>query len=72
MWTTLSTRYADQGLYDEVVNRFGEMQIDLLNQDLVAHICGLKAYGLVRATNIGRQVHSQLVKMGLEGEFTLA
>ena len=71
-WTTLITGYAEMGLYDEVVNRFGEMQIGLFNLDLVAHICSLKACGLVRATDMGRQVHSQLVKMGLEREITLA
>ena len=56
--------YAEKGLYDEVVNRFGEMHMGLFNLDLVAHVCSLKAYGLVRQ-------HSQLVKMGLEGELPL-
>ena len=32
-WTTLITGYAEKGLYDEVVNRFGEMWMGLFNLD---------------------------------------
>ena len=34
--TTLIIGYVEKGLYDEVVNRFCEMQMGLFNQDLVA------------------------------------
>ena len=64
-WSTLISRYAQEGQGQEALNCFEEMQRDGINPDGITFICILQACGSVGAIDRGTKTHNDIVDRGL-------
>ncbi|KAI5063592.1 hypothetical protein GOP47_0022139 [Adiantum capillus-veneris] len=67
-WTTLIRGYTEQGLGEEALACFEQMQIDGVLPDAISLVCSLKACGYAGASEIGRELNNVIYKCGYEGE----
>lgn len=65
-WNTLISGYAEHGLGRQSLNCYNLMQVEGTLPDVATFICTLKACGNVKEINMGRQLHANIIKMGLE------
>ena len=65
-WNALIAGYAQQGLIDEALDCFKQMQFDGFSPDSITLISILKACGSEGALDEGQQIHIDLVCMGLQ------
>ncbi|KAI5057836.1 hypothetical protein GOP47_0027851 [Adiantum capillus-veneris] len=70
-WTALISGYAEIGLGYEVLDCFRQMQTEAIFLDRVVFICSLKACNMFEAFEIGRILHSHVVKRGWERDVTI-
>ncbi|KAH7416391.1 hypothetical protein KP509_14G089700 [Ceratopteris richardii] len=68
VWTTLIRGYSDQGLGEEALACFKQMEGDGVLPDAVTLVCTLKACGSSCSLEIGRQSNNQIYKLGFERE----
>ena len=64
-WNTLIAVYANSDQCEEALNCYEKMQREGLIPDAVTFICVLKACGSVGAVGNGKQIHNQIISMGL-------
>ena len=64
-WSTLISRYAQEGQGQEALDCFEEMQRDGINPDGITFICILQACGSVGAIDRGTKTHKDIVDRGL-------
>eukprot|EP00250_Pteridium_aquilinum_P005060 c15214_g1_i1 orf=3-767(-) len=67
-WTALITGYTECGAEREALKCFEQMQQANISPGIVTFVCSLRACGTIGATVKGQEIHSQIVKQGLEGE----
>ena len=65
-WTTLMGRLVEQGCGEEALGCLEKMQKEGILLDAVTFTCGLKACVDVREIDIGRELHAEIIKEGLE------
>ncbi|MCO5594883.1 hypothetical protein L7F22_048918 [Adiantum nelumboides] len=71
-WTALVLGYAENGLGDEVLDCFRQVELEPIFLDQVMFACSLKACILLEAFETGINVHSQVVKRGWERDVTIS
>lgn len=67
-WNALMTGYAESGYGEQVLSCLEKMQQEGIVPDDATVVCSLKACTVVRALGRGLEIHSAVVKMGLEQE----
>ncbi|KAI5067685.1 hypothetical protein GOP47_0018213 [Adiantum capillus-veneris] len=67
-WNALIAGYAEQGMGNEALNYFQQMQKKGFNPDTTTFMCLLKACGCMGAVCMGLKAHAMLVKLGLVDE----
>ncbi|KAJ7547987.1 hypothetical protein O6H91_08G112500 [Diphasiastrum complanatum] len=67
-WTAIISAYADHGEAEEAINLFQHMQQTGIAPDKVAFVVVLKACTRIAALEQGRQLHTQIVRSGLESD----
>ena len=67
-WNALIAGYAQEGQPCEALNTFEKMQCEGLSPDSVTFICTLKACGILRAIDKGKEVHDHIARSGLLGK----
>ncbi|KAH7293203.1 hypothetical protein KP509_28G015300 [Ceratopteris richardii] len=65
-WTALISAYADHGYGKEALICIRKMQEDGICPDIITYVCGLKACGIKGASIEGQEIHTEIVKRGLE------
>eukprot|EP00250_Pteridium_aquilinum_P017060 c23433_g1_i1 orf=1130-1960(-) len=65
-WNALIAGYSDQGLGEEALDALEQMQMEDMPGDVVTTVCCLKACGSIGATDKGRELHSEIVKVANE------
>lgn len=71
-WNAMIAGCVQQGHYQEALDLYSRMQHDgLLSANRSTYVAVLKACGMVGAINEGKQIHSQLMVQGLEGDTLL-
>ncbi|KAH7296959.1 hypothetical protein KP509_26G046400 [Ceratopteris richardii] len=64
-WSILITSYTYNGLADEAIHLFREMQLMGISLDTVMYTCCLKACGSIGALIEGQKVHADIARRGL-------
>ncbi|KAH7287462.1 hypothetical protein KP509_32G057100 [Ceratopteris richardii] len=64
-WNTLISGYADQGDGESALKCFEFMQLAGVNPNAITFLCSLKACGIVRAANVGMQIHAEICRRSL-------
>eukprot|EP00249_Psilotum_nudum_P001837 c14549_g1_i1 orf=505-822(+) len=67
-WTVMVAGYAQYGHCQEALEIFWQMQEEGVKPNDVTFICVLKACANVAALEQGKQIHSLIVKSGLDSE----
>lgn len=67
-WTALIAGYAEHGPCEEALRCFDRMQAEGTFPDVVTFVCSLKACTSLGAIDKAREIHMEIVKVGLEGE----
>lgn len=67
-WTALIQGYAVHGLGEEAVDCLEQMQVGDVSADATMFVSSLKACGSAGAIDKGREVHTEIVELGLEGD----
>lgn len=68
-WNVLISGYADKGLGEEVLNCFEEMQLKGAPPNDITLVCTLKGCSSIGALDKGKQVYSEIVKLGYEKDY---
>eukprot|EP00250_Pteridium_aquilinum_P019308 c24389_g10_i1 orf=1-903(-) len=68
VWTALVAGYADFGFWDEVLRCFEQMKLENMPPDSIMSLYFLKACEITRAIVIGQELHTDIVRRGLEQE----
>ena len=63
-WATLIGGYAHFGLGEEPLKCFDMMQDEGVRMDTVNYVCTLKACGMVRSLEIGKEIDVDIRKQG--------
>ncbi|KAI5075028.1 hypothetical protein GOP47_0010989 [Adiantum capillus-veneris] len=69
LWTALIGGYAEHGYGEEVLYYYEQMLVKSYDSNPITLICALKACGSTGAINAGHNLHSEILKKGLENEF---
>ena len=64
-WTSLIVAYVQNGLGDEALECFRQMQNEGVYPDMVAYVCILKTCGIVRSLKVAEEMHTEIKKLGL-------
>ncbi|KAJ7532964.1 hypothetical protein O6H91_13G027100 [Diphasiastrum complanatum] len=70
-WTAIIAAYADYGPGGEAINLFQQMQQTGIAPDKVAFVVVLKACARIGDLEQGKQLHSNIIKSGLESDVTV-
>jgi pentatricopeptide repeat protein len=70
-WNTLISGYVQQGQNEKALSCYERIQNDCLSPDTVTFMCMLKACGSIRALAKGKQIHSEIVRIGLLNKETV-
>ncbi|KAI5074984.1 hypothetical protein GOP47_0010945 [Adiantum capillus-veneris] len=65
LWTTLISGYVENGHAAPAMKCLEEMQLEGVALDAVAFVCISKACGMLEARDKGREMHSEIARMGL-------
>ncbi|KAJ7551491.1 hypothetical protein O6H91_06G017400 [Diphasiastrum complanatum] len=65
-WTAIMSVYANHGQGEEAINLYQKMQQTGIRPDKVAYIVVLKSCARIAALELGKQVHSDIIKSGFE------
>ena len=65
-WSALIVGYSDEGLTGNVLHSLEQIELECVTFDPVTILCSLKAYGRLGFIDKGREIHIQLVKLGLD------
>eukprot|EP00250_Pteridium_aquilinum_P013889 c21637_g1_i2 orf=1129-4512(+) len=68
LWTTLIGAYTEQGLGEEALNCFRQMQEGGISPNGITFVGALKACGSVEAIDQKQKIHIEVAKLGLEGD----
>ncbi|KAH7446487.1 hypothetical protein KP509_01G058800 [Ceratopteris richardii] len=71
-WTALISGYAEHGPYERALDCFEQMQAKGIFPDAMTFVCCLKACTSSGAIHKGKQMHQEIVKVGLEAELFVA
>ncbi|KAI5072963.1 hypothetical protein GOP47_0013069 [Adiantum capillus-veneris] len=67
-WTTLIASYVEAGCGEEALYYLKEMQqYDGISMDEVTFVWGLKACGIMKSIEKGREIHEGIINSGVEG-----
>eukprot|EP00250_Pteridium_aquilinum_P011323 c19991_g1_i1 orf=1138-2229(+) len=72
LWNTLIGAYIKCGVYDEALHCLEQLKEREIPPDAATFVCCLKACSYRRAINKGKEIHSQLVKQGLERDIYMS
>jgi pentatricopeptide repeat protein len=64
-WNALISGYVQQGLGNEAISCFEDIQNDGFSPDIITYICILKACALAGDISMGKKVHHKIVNKGL-------
>ncbi|KAI5076826.1 hypothetical protein GOP47_0008891 [Adiantum capillus-veneris] len=70
-WTALLGGYVEFGLGEAALHYLEQMFLDGISPNPVTLICSLKACNSSLASDIGKQVHMDILKMGYESDLTV-
>lgn len=71
-WNTMLTGYVENGVCDEALNCFEQMQLAGLCADHVTFLCTLKACGILGAVWKGQEIHDKILRDGFsDGDIIL-
>ncbi|KAH7434013.1 hypothetical protein KP509_07G096900 [Ceratopteris richardii] len=71
-WTSLMEAYAEHGLYGKALRCFQQMQSDGVLPNRVTYLCVLKACCNPMLIVRGRELHSEIILRGFEGDSMIA
>lgn len=71
LWTTLIAGYSDQGLCEEALICFQQMQLAGVPADAVTFVCTLKACGNLGSLGKGLELHVHIVKEGYDNDILI-
>ncbi|KAI5066600.1 hypothetical protein GOP47_0019224 [Adiantum capillus-veneris] len=66
-WSALITGYVEKGQGKEALNCFQRMKSEGLSPNAITYACALKACGIARAIETGREIHYEILNQGLLG-----
>ncbi|KAH7364964.1 hypothetical protein KP509_18G001000 [Ceratopteris richardii] len=64
-WNSLITGYIEQDQPEQSIICFGRMQQKGIAPNVVTFVCALKACGMMRAADMGEQIHDEIITQGL-------
>lgn len=70
-WNTLIVGYAEHELFDEALSCQEQMLQEGVCKDMITFVFSLKACSCIGATGKGHELHTELVKLGLEDDSSL-
>ncbi|KAH7441550.1 hypothetical protein KP509_03G043000 [Ceratopteris richardii] len=70
-WNALLAGFSEQGCSKEALETFVKMQQTGVPGDVVTYLCGLKACGNRGNISMGKQIHAEVVRKGLESDLTI-
>ncbi|KAJ7540086.1 hypothetical protein O6H91_10G001200 [Diphasiastrum complanatum] len=70
-WTAIISAYADHGQGEEAINLFQQMQQTGIAPDKVTFVVVLKACARTAALEQGKQLHSDIIKCGIESDVVI-
>ena len=65
VWCTLLAAYVDRGHAEEALKCVDQMQAERASKNMVTYISILKACSMIGAIDMGRVMHSEIVKVGI-------
>ncbi|KAI5066524.1 hypothetical protein GOP47_0019148 [Adiantum capillus-veneris] len=64
-WSALITGYAQQGHGQEALDSFQRMRSEGFSPNAITYACILKACGIIRDADVGKQIHDEIASQGL-------
>jgi pentatricopeptide repeat protein len=71
-WNALMTGFSEEGLGDQVLECFERMERQGISADVVTLVCCLKACGMIKDADLGRELHAAIIMKNLEGDAFLS
>jgi pentatricopeptide repeat protein len=65
-WNVLLSGYVDNGCDEEVLICIEQLQHESIHPNIITYFCSLKACGNIGAAIKGQEVHSEIIKKGLD------
>eukprot|EP01018_Ginkgo_biloba_P030203 Gb_04430 [translate_table: standard] len=72
LWNGMIIGYARNGLYEEVLTLYYQMQRDCMEPDKYTFPSVLKACGGISALQQGKKIHNHIIKRGIESDVVVA
>jgi pentatricopeptide repeat protein len=70
-WTILIAKYVELGLEETALEFLESMETEGISPDTFAYLCGLKACTNIEDKEKSRELHSEVVKRGLDGDLVI-
>ncbi|KAI5071883.1 hypothetical protein GOP47_0014134 [Adiantum capillus-veneris] len=70
-WTTLIAGYAEHGQGEKALKCFEQMRQEGVHPNAITFLCSLKACGIAKASDKGRELHEEIAQSGLEKDLVV-